>query len=85
VYEYKGKTEGELGDTGIAIGLDAHFKANEEFAFAVLTASSDVTPGAKALVGGGVKSASMRSRWRWARKGVGASGAIGCPNLEAVN
>jgi hypothetical protein len=51
VFENEGKVENYRGETGIAIGLDAHLKSNEKFAFAVLAASSDVTPGAMALAG----------------------------------
>jgi hypothetical protein len=73
VYENHGKTESYRGETGIAIGLDAHFRANEKFAFAVVAASSDVTPGAMALAGryvGGTLGAS-------AGVGVTASALVG--------
>jgi hypothetical protein len=72
-YDNKGTVERYNGEAGIALGLDLSFKQEEKFAFAVIAASSDVTPGAYALAGkyvGGQASAA-------AGVGVGARVLVG--------
>ena len=73
VYENHGQTEKYVGETGIGLGVDLHFKTNEKFGFAVIAASADVQPGAHALAGkyfGGTAGAS-------AGVGLTASALIG--------
>jgi hypothetical protein len=72
-YDNKGTVERYNGEAGIALGVDLSFKTDEKFGFAVIAASSDVTPGAYALAGkyvGGQASAA-------AGVGVGARVLVG--------
>ena len=72
-YDNQGTLERYTGEAGIAFGLDLSFKNDEKFGFLVIAASSDVTPGAYALVGkyvGGQASAA-------AGVGVGAKVLVG--------
>jgi hypothetical protein len=72
-YDNKGTVERYNGEAGIALGVDLSFKTEEKFGFAVIAASSDVTPGAYALAGkyvGGQASAA-------AGVGVGARVLVG--------
>lgn len=72
-YDNQGTIERYNGEAGIALGLDLSFKNDEKFGFAVIAASSDVTPGAYALAGkyvGGQASAA-------AGVGVGAKVLVG--------
>lgn len=50
-FDYGGTIERYRGETGIALGLDISIKNDEQMAFAVIAASSDVTPGSYALEG----------------------------------
>ena len=62
-----------VGETGIGLGLDLSFKTDEKMAFSVITASSDVRPGAYSLTGkyvGGELTAS-------AGVGLGAKALVG--------
>jgi hypothetical protein len=73
VYAKGGTSENYVGETGIALGLDLSFRTNEKMAFTVFAASSDVSPGAKALAGryvGGELSAA-------AGLGLGAKALVG--------
>jgi hypothetical protein len=72
-YDNQGTIERYNGEAGIALGVDLSFKTEEKFGFAVIAASSDVTPGAYALAGkyvGGQASAA-------AGVGVGARVLVG--------
>ncbi|MBI2993947.1 MAG: DUF992 domain-containing protein [Gammaproteobacteria bacterium] len=72
-FDYGGVVEKYRGETGIALGLDLSIKNDEQMAFGVIAASSDVTPGAYSLAGkyvGGQASAA-------AGVGVGAKVLIG--------
>lgn len=51
VYAKGGQSEEYVGESGIALGLDISFKQDEKMAFTVIAASSDVSPGSKALAG----------------------------------
>jgi len=70
---FKGSQGGEehyRGETGIGLGIDLNFGRQEQIAFTVLSAKSDVTPGSYALTGryvGGKASATV---------GVGAGVAV---------
>ena len=73
VFAKGGQSENYQGETGIALGLDLSFKQDEKMAFTVFAASSDISPGAKALGGkyvGGELSAA-------AGLGLGAKALIG--------
>ena len=73
MYERAGSSEAYHGETGIALGLDLSFRQNEKMVFTVISASDDVSPGAKALsgkyVGGQVSAA--------AGLGLGAKALVG--------
>jgi len=58
------------GETGIGLGIDLHSKTSEQYVFAVLSVSDDVSPEAHALAGtyiGGRASAAF---------GIGAGGSV---------
>ena len=72
-FDYGGVVEKYVGESGIALGVDVSFKSDEQIAFGVIAASSDITPGAGALAGkyvGGQASAA-------AGVGVGARVLVG--------
>lgn len=72
-FNNNGTIEKYKGETGIGLGLDLSFKSDEQIAFSVISASSDVSPGSHALAGkyvGGELSAA-------AGIGLGAKALIG--------
>ena len=72
-FDNNGTLEKYKGETGIGLGLDLSFKTDEQIAFSVITASSDVTAGSYALAGkyvGGELSAAVGV-------GLGAKALIG--------
>lgn len=78
VFAKGGQLENYQGETGIALGLDLSFNQNEKMAFTAFAASSDISPGTKALGGkyvGGELSAA-------AGLGLGAKTLIGGGNIE---
>ena len=50
-FNNQGTLERYQGEAGIALGLDLSFKSEENMAFAVIAASSDIAPGNYALEG----------------------------------
>jgi hypothetical protein len=73
VFKHNGATEAYHGKTGIALGLDLSLRSNEQMAFTVIAASSDIGPGSKSLAGkyvGGQISAA-------AGLGLGAKALVG--------